>query len=301
MPHIYKVVKSGRDVFESADLGSILTFVDKDNSSEINTGSFINNNFVDGNLIRKEDITHPFNLDFIFSNNLSLINKLETFDKRLKDIALCENACATSDCYTLADAIEDNADTALSDYFKIVNSGTIDKFFSKWGSKDMTYLKKKYNQPVVKKITFSGLFKNAYLRKTLQQKISIKGLRNLDAMLDLTADYVPGKSTLIVTSDDVNNLKLCTAIINSPLAIFYIKEKYSAATYNGGVTFTKDMINEFPFVNGEEDIKNEIVDLVDYLLASSSSVSSDAIKSINQLVYKLYKLTDDEINLITLQ
>ncbi|MCX7190447.1 MAG: Eco57I restriction-modification methylase domain-containing protein [Methylotenera sp.] len=301
LPYIYKVVKSGRDVFESADLGSILTFIDKDNSKEISTGSFINNSFVDGNLIRKDDISHPFNLDFIFSNNLSLINKLETFDNRFKDISLCENACATSDCYTLADAIEDNADIALSDYFKIVNSGTIDKFFSKWGSKDMTYLKNKYNKPVVKKILFSNLFKNAYLRKTLQQKIIIKGLRNLDAMLDLTADFVPGKSTLIVTADNVDNLKLCTAIINSPLAIFYIKEKYSAATYNGGVNFTKDMINEFPFVNGEDDIKNEIVELVDFLLASNSTVYSDAIKNINQLVYKLYKLTDEEISLISLQ
>lgn len=182
LKNIYKVVKSGRDVFESADLGSILTFIKKSDVDFLESGIFNIENYELINQVDKSKIVAPYNLDFIFSKNINFLTKLEAIDGRLKAVIDCENACATSDCYLLADIIENYSDSMnMNNYFRVINSGTVDKYFDRWASKDMTYLKSKFQKPVVNKISFSTKFKNSYYKKTILPKLIIKGLRKLDA------------------------------------------------------------------------------------------------------------------------
>jgi hypothetical protein len=58
--------------------------------------------------------------------------------------------------------------------------------------------------------------------------------------------FVPGKSTIVICSHDRKRLKLVAGIVNSPVASFYVKQKYASASYNGGVNFTPDMLNSLP-------------------------------------------------------
>jgi len=132
-------------------------------------------------------------------------------------------------------------------HYKVINTGTIDKFSSRWGIKQMTYLKDKYLGPVVLKNVFHKLFPNSYGDKPLKKKLIIKGLTLLDCTLDINGEYVPGKTTIIVASENINLLYYLSVLLNSNISQFYITQKYSSASYNGGVNFTKDMINNFPF------------------------------------------------------
>lgn len=68
----------------------------------------------------------------------------------------------------------------------------------------------------------------------------------LDACIDLEANIIPGKSTLIICNDDEKILFALLAYLNSSLPIYYIKQKYSSNSYNGGINFQKDMINNLP-------------------------------------------------------
>jgi hypothetical protein len=89
---------------------------------------------------------------------------------------------------------------------------------------------------------------------------------------------------------DMNKLKLLCGVLNSSLAIKYVAEKYASASYNGGVSFTKEMINEFPFPLADGPIKQQIINLVDQAIANPDDI--DHIQSqIDALTIHLYELS----------
>src|SRR5690606_14619763 len=112
-------------------------------------------------------------------------------------------------------------------YFRIVNTGTIGKYVSRWETQPMVYLGDNYLRPVVNREEFFSNFKNAYSKKTLRPKIILKGLNLLDACLDLDGSTIPGKTTLVIThkEDSLDELIFLLALINSSLIFYYIREK----------------------------------------------------------------------------
>lgn len=302
--NIYSILKSGRNVFETAKVDSIITFISKTEHDSIKVVEYTKDGFQYKRNYPKDKLMDPYALDFIFSENLVFLEKIEKFIKKLSDYAICENACATSDAYKLKPLLEninkDNFDP--SKYFKIINTGTISKYSSRWGKKEMTYLKDKYLCPVVNKEIFIKEFPNSYGQKASKYKIIIKGLNLLDGTLDSCGDTIPAKTTLIVTSDKIDNLKFLLALLNNKLILFFLKEKYPASSYNQGISFTKDMINNYPIPDVDDTQKNEIVNLVNQILEikkeNSEADTSELEEKIDQLVYELYDLTDEEIKVI---
>ena len=92
------------------------------------------------------------------------------------------------------------------------------------------------------------------------------------------------------------------SIINSKVMIFYIKQKYSSSSYNGGINFSKDMINQLPMKLIDENTKKKMIDYVDKILefkmtdplADTSSIEYD----IDKMVYEIFELNNDEIKVI---
>ncbi|MDD4989692.1 MAG: hypothetical protein PHW31_00030 [Candidatus Pacebacteria bacterium] len=259
----------------------------------------------------QKSLLPPFTFDDLFSDSLGLISKISVSKNRLSNYCKCENACATSDAYKLKPLIEglQNSQFDRSKYLKIINTGTIGKFHSKWGKREMTYLKHKYLYPAVNKKDFLSLFQNSYGIKSLQPKIVIKGLNLLDGCLDQDGVVIPGKTTLIITDRDIKKLKFLLIIINSKLAFFYIKEKYPASSYNQGTSFTKDMINDLPIPDVSSKEQKPFIEIVDKILATTKfdgyledSAKQAKVKEyerqINQMVYKLYGLTPEEIKIV---
>jgi hypothetical protein len=187
-------------------------------------------------------------------------------------------------------------------YLKIINTGTIDKYINKWGRSEMTYLGDKYLCPVVKKSIFKKSFTNTYGNKAFESKLIIKGLTLLDVCLDENGEIIPGKTTLIVTSTNSKNLKFLLGILNSKLPLFYIKEKYRGSSYNQGINFNKDMINNLPMPKINDDIKTKIVSAVDSILNAKkrkAAVDTSTLeKQIDDIVFKIYGLTKEEIQII---
>lgn len=301
LPNIKYIYQSGRDVFDSALVDSIVTMITK---NEYTTLEVIKDKKTGGKIskkVEKKYFSDVTNLDIIFSEHLDLIKKIDTDSFCLKSIAICENACATADCYKLKKYIYEKGANVLSSELKIINTGTISKFVSRWGYQEMRYLKDKYLYPVVDKIKFLSDFNNSYSDKALKIKIIIKGLTLLDACLDADGSIIPGKSTLIISAD-LNILYLLLGIINSKLALFYIKEKYASSSYNGGINFTKDMINNFPIKNGHEDSFEKIRVLALRIVQIKSDnyklSTADLEDEIDKLIYEIYGLTEEEIMIV---
>ena len=252
LPNIYSIFKAGRDVFDNVNVDSIVTLFKKDISKKIKVLEYDNKNIVNFAEVEKNIFKDPFQLDIIFSKNINFLINLESSFKSLSAFnLLCENACSTSDTYKLKEfilnPIQNEYDEEL--FYKIINTGTIDKYISRWGVKEMTYLKDKYLYPIVNKIEFEKNFSNSYGKKASMKKLIIKGLTLLDATIDTEGIYIPAKSTLIIPCDSKQKLNVIGALINSKIAKYYIVEKYSSSSYNGGVNFTKGMINNLPIPN----------------------------------------------------
>jgi hypothetical protein len=294
------ILNSGRQVFETAKVDSIVTFFTKEPSDILEVFEFIDNKVCFKDKIIKKSINNPFTLDFVFSKHLLLLNKIDSLLLKITDFYECENACATSDAYKIKPFIKNDNLLNNKEYLKIINTGTIGKYLSKWGVKEMTYLGNKYLTPVVEKDVFLEQFSNSYSKKAIKPKIIIKGLTLLDSCLDEQGVFIPGKSTLIVADDNIQKLKFLLSLLNSKLIIFYIKEKHPASSYNQGINFTKYMINNMPIPKISTTAQKPFISLVDKILtAKKDGKDTVALEAeIDAMVYQLYNLTADEIKII---
>ena len=296
-----KIIKAGNRVFESATVDAIITlFIPK--SDKLQTAKFINKS--DIKIIASEDIsnlTKPFLIDFLFSDNISVVQRIDTKKKKIIDFVECENACATKDFYIVQELIEKNNNPNPKEFYKLINTGTIDKYRNKWGEKEISY-GGKYSFPSVSKTKFNLTLGKSYTRRAAQSKIIFKGLNLLDGCLDESAEYLPGKSTIVLCSENITLLKYLLGFLNSKLPIFYIKVKYASSSYCGGITFSKDMINNLPMAAVNSSQQQPIIALVDKILAAKKAdprADTGAWEAeIDILVYLLYGLTWDEVQIV---
>lgn len=272
-----KITEGGRKVFETAKVDSIITFISKRHYEELIVDIIDESKIISLGRWSKADIVEPYVFDWFFSDHINLIKEIDGQDGKISNYGICENACATSDAYKLKEIIFDLNEISFDKqkHLKIINTGTIGRYISKWGCSEMTYLKDKldlskkykYLKPVVELKNFKEYFTNSYYRKSLKPKLIIKGLTLLDSCLDLEGIIIPGKSTLVITNEkNPNDLLFLAAILNSNIAIFYIKQKYRGSSYNQGINFNYEMINNLPIKIISKLNQTLFITLVDYLL-----------------------------------
>ena len=308
--NIVSILFAGREIFESALVDSIITNIST-KTSNINVKKYDGKIIKDKRTIDLSALKSPYTLDFIYSDNLNFINKIEEQPLKLFNLCECQSACATSDAYKLKPIIKSlsNENDYNDNLFKIINTGTIGKYYSKWATTKIKYLKDYYELPIVNKNDFYNVFLNSYSKKVCNPKLIIKGLTLLYCCLDEKGEYIPGKSTLVIQNNDKDILKIAMAIINSKLSIAYIKEKYSSASYNGGIGFNKDMLNNFPIPKIPKIFQSLLIDKVNQILNMTLTNDYETnIKkqeevlnieyNINLILYKLYNLTYDEVLVI---
>ena len=308
--NIFCILRSGRGVFESSNVDSIISFFSSVKYNQLKIIDSEHDRFVLKRQINKRSLKPPFAFDYLFSDHLPILLKIDNMPKKLSDLASCENACATSDAYKLKPLIKDlSVAFDRNRQLKIVNTGTIGKYYPRWGTHGMTYLGRKYLCPIVERGKFLSLFRNSYWQKSIQPKIIIKGLNLLDACLDSDGSIIPGKSTLIVAGTDIIKLKFMLSIINSRLAFFYLRERYPASNYNLGTNFTKEMINDLPLPLINEDKQKRLISLVDNILSimtsadyfgnsEKESMVKEYQNQIDRMVYDLYGLTEEEMAVV---
>jgi len=299
-PNIFSILKAGREVFETVNVDAIVSVFTKMPQPLLRIYEYVANKITPKRVVRKDTLKPPYAYDWLFSDFVDLLIKIESHDEQLAKYGNCENACATSDAYKLKPLIQEEPENEERDqYLRIINTGTIGKFVSKWGQREMVYLGNRYTRPVVNKERFQTHFPNSYGTKAVKPKLIVKGLNLLDACLDANGTIVPGKTTLLITSDNLEGLKFLLAIVNSTLAFFYLKEKYIASSYNQGTTFTKEMINNLPTPPVRSNHRVKLVSIVDCILAAKRRDSEADTASfqgeIDSLVYELYGLSQEDI------
>ncbi|WP_213299170.1 Eco57I restriction-modification methylase domain-containing protein [Paraburkholderia sacchari] len=299
---IERIVALGREVFERAQVDSIVTVYRKSGTDHVETARLEGTTLTPLARVRKRELEAPWALDALLSPHFAFVRRLIRAHPALGSLLRCENACATADAYRLAPLIDEAQDGFdARRHYRMVNTGTLGRYTSRWDSKPMTYLGRRYTQPVVERSRFAAAFANSYGTRADAKKVIVKGLTHLHATLDLSGGTIPGKTTLILCSDDENLLKFAAAVLNCPLAGFVTRARYGASSYNGGVAFTKAMIDALP-VPADATVRAKIVRLVDTFLRlkqSGEEAQGEALeREIDLALYAAYGLGREEIGLV---
>jgi hypothetical protein len=137
--------------------------------------------------------------------------------------------------------------------------------------------------------------------KIIMQRIrNVKLERRIVATLDTEQYYTFNSVNNLLRKNKEYNLRYVLGVLNSKLVNYLIK-KLSSNT-----NLTAQDLDEIPFrkinfdVNLEKDIYEKIITRVDEILGSkkNNNETSNLEGEIDQLVYQLYKLTEEEIKII---
>lgn len=248
-------------------------------------------------------ILNSTNWGVLFSKNLNIVLKLKDSVYKISDYFTVENPFTVSEAYDLKKMLRDLKPVDKKRiYLKFVNTGTIDPYLPLWGIKRTTYLKSKYDKPVVYENTFRSKMPKRF-KQVKSPKIIITGMRYFECFLDLKGEYIAGKSTLIVKEKRKSiSLETILAILNSKLITFYINQSYSSLGIDGGTNFSVEMVNSLPLPKNLENQNSLFESLSKQIIAlknKSPEANISALKAkIDRMVYELYDLTEEEIAIV---
>ncbi|HXG07339.1 MAG TPA: DNA methyltransferase, partial [Nitrososphaera sp.] len=236
------------DVFQDADNSPVISFFKKqDLSSEVMVDYFRADYQVIAMSPAPRKILELDNWGILISKYINtlliILNQKHQLAPEYCDV---ENPFTVSEAYELAKLVYDGK--ANEKEFKLINTGTIDRFQSLWGKKTTSYIKRKYKYPYVRKAEFKKLMPKRF-EQSSSPKLIITGIRYFESFLDEDGSHVAGKSTIIIRNPKKANLKALNALLNSKLIGFYMREAFRTAGIQGGVNFSSSMVEIIPVPN----------------------------------------------------
>lgn len=310
-PYVYKIGNCDLvQVFEAGN-SPVVVFASKFNKSSIQIDKFQTNFEVRDELAVGRNLLTEETWGFLLSEHLDLILKIKATQQRINSAYHAENPFTVSEAYEFQNILTDLKTVGYfrsSQYLKFVNTGTIEKYYFLWSIGTTKYLKKKYNVPVVDKKVFDSKFPKRFAQMK-EPKLIISGMRHFECAFDASGDFVAGKSTVILKSNGSASLFIPLAIFNSTLISFYIKESFGVLGIDGGINFTAGLVENLPLPNFKKELSKKVIILVEKILEVvkdrdfiQNTVKQTKVKEyekqIDRLVYNLYNLSPDEIEIV---
>jgi len=228
---------------------------------------------------------------------LNLLLKLWQNQKLSGCIRKVSSAATVSEAYKIKKNLFNDQ---KEDGYKLVNTGTIDRYKSLWGNKKTRYIKSSYLFP---KIKASSLVKINPKRELQARspKIIIAGMSDkLEAFLDRKGEYYAGKSTTIILGDYLV-LQPLIAIINSKLLTFFVTHFYHSLKMAAScININTNIINNLPIPPGFKDCRliRKVNQLINVIEVNSLSSTKELECQIDKIIYGLYELTAEEIKIV---
>ena len=234
---------------------------------------------------------------FVDSKEFCILEKINRINT--KAIGEFSSPATVSDAYVIKDFLIDKE--TLSESKKLINSGTIDRYISYWSQKKTTYIKDKYEFPRVREIDIKSISDRRMFQSNSPKLIFANMTRYLECFLDAHAEYMAGKSTAIYISSD-KDLHAMLAIFNSKLLSFWYTKTFHANKMGIGLQITATNLSSIPVPSINQQEQNYFSELAKKIITKkekdSTADTSEWENEIDQKVYKLYGLTEEEIKII---
>lgn len=249
------------------------------------------------------DAAAPWQI-FANSSNVDFIQALVKKFPPLADptIADVTGAATVSEAYLLQHSVKESGTG-----FKLINSGSIDRFCPLWGVKECRYLGASYLHPTISR---TELHKVAAARSVQASavKIIVAGMTlRLECVLDSTGEYIAGKSTSVVLPK-VDPFFLL-GILNSKLVNFFYESMFGGNKLAGGyLRVGPPQLGQIPVpanaspkeVKQLAGVVKKLMEAQVQLVASRSDKDIEYLRNkcevldqqIDVLVFELYGLSD---------
>lgn len=236
------------------------------------------------------------------SRILGMLVRFALFSKLgvcLRDIY---GAATVSEAYEIKKLIKNHTGKETKPFRKLINTGTIDRYCSLWSRYPTQYIKDRYAAPIVYDVQLRQLSETR-LHQARAEKIIIGGMTKVLECFYDKGEYLAGKSTTIILGDGKLNLKYLMGILNSALVSFWYRTYYKSLTLAGGyLRISNNEIKTVPIPQSNPSTQKAIISFVDRIEAAKKkdpAADTTALeREIDQIVYKLYGLTKDEIKIV---
>lgn len=228
----------------------------------------------------------------------SVLDKMNKF-KRLQNFELVVSAgAAVDEAYKMREYLKEGT-SPYKGVKKLINTGTLDPYISKWGKVPTKYLKSIYTHPVISEVDLSK-WSPTRLEQIRKPKLIVSGIRTLEAFFDARGEYIPGIPTTIIFypfEEDIDFLKIITMLMNSRTMSFWFFKTYSSGGMGGGGgTISPKDLALIPIPELDVKIKAELVRLYDDYVSSPNQSKFDVI---DKKVSDLFNLTPEEFQFVT--
>ena len=296
---------SSVDVFKEADVYPVVFRVEKSNEkNDIHINIMENKEEVKSKIIINKDMFYrDIYWDRYFVDDkikIDVIEKMIKFDT-LEKIAKVKGAATVGEAYEIKDVLVDVCNFNYNEMKKFINTGSIDRYISLWGIKNTKYIKDNYLKPSISNEDIYKINKVRY-DESKSTKIIVGGMnKELECYLDEKGEYLAGKSTSIIYDCELD-LRYIIGILNSKLMTFYYRQYFSSLSLSGGyLRIGPPQIKELPIAFDEKIYKALIKEVENIIESYERNVLlniEECEKNINNYVYKLYNISDAEINVI---
>jgi len=289
---ISEIINFYTQVFEDASVDTLILLMSKCKSNKDHEFLFYPYRDNVSNLSNTDKIRHKqieFNkgnyeleLD-VDTNERLLLSKIEHHTKPISEYGRSYFGIQTFDRKLFVSRTKNN-----DDYYPVIDGGNINRFIHK---------------PFVEYVHFkkesikSGGDSEVYKR----QRIVVRQIGRYPEGT-IIEPYLMTLNTiynLFLFKDDIDFLRFILSLLNSKLFQFYWMKKF----YDNKATFPKikkEPLESLPIKDAPKDVINELSTLVETVMnyKQNSTDSSDLEAQIDQLVYQLYGLTEEEIKIV---
>ena len=239
---------------------------------------------------------------FVDPELLSIVVKCSCHKRLSLFLGNIVGAATVGEAYEFKNSVREYTGKEKKQFKKLINTGTIDPFASLWGKQATRYLKDSYTAPIFFDEDIKAVSPRRY-EQSNREKIIIGGMtRELECFYD-EGEYLAGKSTTIILGDDKQNLKYFAGVLNSLLISFWYKIYYKSLTLAGGyLRIGNNEIKTIPVPDVRKPQQAPVVKFVDEIIAAKrkdpNADTGELEREIDQLVYRLYDLNEDEIAIV---
>lgn len=248
---------------------------------------------------------------FSGKGELDILLKLSKFPQLNKYCVEISSAATVSEAYEIKKYIRELNAKIKQNYKILVNTGTVDRYLILWGRQKTRYIKASFLKPVILEHDLSSVSPRR-LKQSKSQKIIIGGMtKELECAYD-DGEALAGKSTTIILDAPQNKfpLKVILALLNSSAVSFWYKRYFSSLSLAGGyLRISNNEIGQIPIPEMPKSSIEDLLSLTGKILALTTAESyfdssakqvkvKEYEREIDQMIYKLYGLTKEEIEVI---
>ena len=238
---------------------------------------------------------------FLLSNHVELIKKIWEKSVPMAEVAQVGASSTASEADEYSNYISDKKST---ESMKIINTKTIDHVFNHWGR--IAYKNKNGNiqEPYIDISAINSRRREIYKQKKL---IFSKVALSITSSYDREGEFASTNTNLIYNPSNLT-LDFLAAYTNSKFADFLYKQLFGGLNMFSSYQFQSPQLRILPVppkVSNNRDFSNTIDKILsiaksaDYLDSPTKQAKvKEYEKQIDQLVYKLYGLTPDEVKIV---